>query len=730
MQKATSTVRGTGPLLMPEIILNRIPGVVNRVGWTDMVSQPGWLIGREPESGDIHLYELSAAGLQVARVWSVDLAPQAVGQIRSGVQGLVSGEVLAAADSQQAVLLYSEQAGLSAADSQTQGGPVAGPSARIFLLTKGTDQTFEAISLSDMPSFSNLSVALLADPKLQLLSGGRQLLIVGERDGEVVAQRIDLINATSMTRPLNLAPGFCWASDPVSGRIYAFGGATGSGAALVCGLSIIDPVDLSVTRIGSSQGGSVVAGGSQAGQDGGPTGRRSCGMAFDQQTRSLLLAGGIQGNDQLSDLWRFDLATRGWHEVSEGAGQPLTNPLIWPWKGRIWLADTVGENTADGLTVLTVAETGGQWTQTTAFRFGTNKIWPIDELYVPGAVSAALYGVGSDQPWPGKLLLATLQGQGLGFDVYGPNGERLSRSETILADDESQAEQQAAFLCPPNSACLLAVRGRKAVADPVSFHLDVQPGLLTAAGQAAVHGKVHDLLVWGNTVFAASSGGLTVFDRQGGDLTKLRSIDGCGLGAARGLAACGGQYLCVARMGLVGLVVVDVSDPATMELAGGTWTLGPGWDLATDGTNAYVAHGWFGLGIYDITNPTHPSWKNQIWPSGKIVAVTRRADILAVGSKQGRITLYRIGPGGLDEIGRIQAHRGLAWLRFEGNRLWAAGQRWDWARLYDVADPGQPTLLAQVQADAVQWARRWMLGNHVLTFEGHKVRLDEIVTSQ
>ena len=192
-----------------------------------------------------------------------------------------------------------------------------------------------------------------------------------------------------------------------------------------------------------------------------------------------------------------------------------------------------------------------------------------------------------------------------------------------------------------------------------------------------------------------------------GDLTVLNRIEGPGLAGARALASCAGQYLCVARAGLAGLAVVDVTDPATAEPKAWAWTAGLGWDLAVIGTRAYLAHGWLGLGVYDITNPLDPRWVDQVWPCGRVVALASLGQLLAVGTAQGDVILY-------------------AWLRFEGGKLWVAGKHWNWAQVCDVSDQAAPSKVADLSGESVQWARRWWLGRYVVGFHGRRVQLEQV----
>ncbi len=63
---------------------------------------------------------------------------------------------------------------------------------------------------------------------------------------------------------------------------------------------------------------------------------------------------------------------------------------------------------------------------------------------------------------------------------------------------------------------------------------------------------------------------------------------------------------------LSGLQVIDIANPASLQIVGSVDTPGAAWGVAVSGTHAYVADYGSGLQVIDITNPASPAIVNGV----------------------------------------------------------------------------------------------------------------------
>jgi hypothetical protein len=175
-------------------------------------------------------------------------------------------------------------------------------------------------------------------------------------------------------------------------------------------------------------------------------------------------------------------------------------------------------------------------------------------------------------------------------------------------------------------------------------------------------------------------------------------------------------------LGLYGLEVIDISDPENMSITGKTLTAGLGWDVAASGNKAYVAHGIFGVGVYDLSQPHAPAWQEQIHPPGRIVGVAANRSILVAARKNGTIYLYDIADGA-QLLGEINARGRLSRVAFVAGHLWVLGQKGDWVDVFDLSDPGSPVELGGFTQNAAAHFRARFKGMHAFSFDRKKVRV-------
>lgn len=133
-----------------------------------------------------------------------------------------------------------------------------------------------------------------------------------------------------------------------------------------------------------------------------------------------------------------------------------------------------------------------------------------------------------------------------------------------------------------------------------------------------------------------------------------------------GLESCG-EYLCGSRLRPRGLAVYDLNAQEGVELMGQTLTFGVGWDLAILKNRAYVAHGILGVGVYDVSDPVAPAWRDQVlWTGGRVTTVAARRNLVAAGRKDGTVILFSTDGGdSMEEEARFEALGRIERLQFQ-----------------------------------------------------------------
>jgi hypothetical protein len=340
--------------------------------------------------------------------------------------------------------------------------------------------------------------------------------------------------------------------------------------------------------------------------------------------------------------------------------------------------------------------------------------WPVTATYVPGKLHRYPWKTAESTAWPGQILVATLESAavGLGLVVRAENGETIAKGEQTPFDTV-----QAAFICPPEQTCSIEVRALAGQEDVsyATFDLMVDPAAPQLENMVSVPGRVRDMLEWDGRLYTALPGGVRVFEASS-SLAYVSDIMGMGLGGATGVEICG-AHLCVSRLGLKGLKIVDVADPENPSIEGDLFTVGLGWDLAVDGSLAYLAHGILGVGIYDVSDPESPAWIDQIWPGGRITSVAVQRNLVAAGSRQGAIYLYEKTKQGLVYKGEVQAKGKISKVGFVSGSLWVVGKKGRWVEVYDTGDAEAPEKLGEMGGSAERFFHAVLRGSRAYTFK-------------
>jgi hypothetical protein len=250
------------------------------------------------------------------------------------------------------------------------------------------------------------------------------------------------------------------------------------------------------------------------------------------------------------------------------------------------------------------------------------------------------------------------------------------------------------------------------------------------AGEAALQPEedrvlplpVRDMTLWEDAVVVATPAGVGLLD--GATRQWLGTLTGRGVAGARGLSTCGG-FLCLSRLGMRGLVVLDLSDPAHPAVRSRAFTAGLGWDVAAHGRRVYIAHGILGVGVYRLSGRGALTYQGSVIPGGLVRSVAASRDLVAAARRGGTIHLYRRA-GGLSPAGQVQATGKVSRVRLVDSQLWVLSKKRDRLEIFDVTNPAAPTRLAALTAGAAEVFRRRLGGPYAFTFSGHLLRVQRV----
>lgn len=150
---------------------------------------------------------------------------------------------------------------------------------------------------------------------------------------------------------------------------------------------------------------------------------------------------------------------------------------------------------------------------------------------------------------------------------------------------------------------------------------DWQPGSQSCDGQVVIEG---------NLSFVVDPGhGVVVFDVANPSAPHAPGLIDVFHNLVGGVAAAGDHVFIVDSQVIPGLHVAQVSDPASPEIVGWAAISGAALDVALLGTHAYVASGYGGLRIFDISNPQLPNEVAMLNPPGHVYNAIATADGVA-----------------------------------------------------------------------------------------------------
>ncbi len=142
-----------------------------------------------------------------------------------------------------------------------------------------------------------------------------------------------------------------------------------------------------------------------------------------------------------------------------------------------------------------------------------------------------------------------------------------------------------------------------------------------------------------------------------------------------------------------GLVVLDVTDPTTPDLAGYYDTASNAIGVALAGNYAYVADGSSGLQVVDISDPTNPFGAGSVVTVGAGMDVAVAGDHVYVADGAGGLQVVDVSaPPSPSLVGAGVLSSDARDVAVAGDYVYVA-DRLDGLLVYDVSDPALPSLV-------------------------------------
>jgi hypothetical protein len=172
------------------------------------------------------------------------------------------------------------------------------------------------------------------------------------------------------------------------------------------------------------------------------------------------------------------------------------------------------------------------------------------------------------------------------------------------------------------------------------------------------------------------------------ELTLTGSYDTPGY--AHGIAL-SGDYAYVAD-GFAGLQVIDITDTANPSLAGSYNTLDYAWGVAISGDYAYVADDEFGLQVIDISNPTNPLLAGNYDTPGNARSVAVSGDCAYVVDYTTGLQVIDISdPTNPSLAGSYDTPGFASGVAIAGDFVYVADYAYG-LQVIDISDPTNPSL--------------------------------------
>ena len=684
----------------------------------------GYLLTYNPDTTTHFLFELGGTVLQAdtpKKLVYDTVGGQTLGNetTLAGTGGLVSSfhfgldpGFLNESQVKKAVFLYETGGGAAAAESKLWIGVV--DEDQITMLTAS-----ELLGVEEPP--------ILGSPQLLFLPKEQKLHVFGTKNigglSYPFVTTLDLNEGDwSSPRKLYLPFGLdgCSVSyDEIRGQAVVFGSRGGTVAAPSNSVFLVDLTSFKVSEVEAAVPPSS------------PIWRQGHGAYFDSEQRALYVYGGYRDDVALSDAWRFDLLGRQWSRVSP-VGQPgpvtATKPFVTldTDTRRLWVGDLIGQDTETGISMqaLNTIEPQAGWVQVEILSDRSLEPGEAQGEIFPGESDLYPIGVDTNTPLPGALYLATLSSPNgpLTFSISDMSGEEIvERAEPV-------DERKEAFVGVADRKYLARISPAGSIpAQGISYSFNAIEAQLSERGELGKLGRITDLMVREGVAFVTSPKGLMSISLQNLEMPAQISRLWAAVGAT-GLAKCG-PYLCLSRMGLWGLKIVDVSDPESLSVVGQAPVLGPSWDVTVREDKAYLAQGILGVTFYDISDSAQPKMAGHLFTWGQAVSLSSTRRLLVVGLRHGGLRLYGLNGPEPELLGSVSLGGKISKVRVQGDVAFVL-KKSGATQLVDISDPENPQDMGSYDSGFPSMARLGFTGEAVVRYDGNKLLTYEVVEEQ
>lgn len=231
--------------------------------------------------------------------------------------------------------------------------------------------------------------------------------------------------------------------------------------------------------------------------------------------------------------------------------------------------------------------------------------------------------------------------------------------------------------------------------DTLAGEIKLQPFASGHVGGALSPGSARGVTVSGNYAYVADHelGGVVIFDISDPASPVLAgSYDTPGLALS---IVVEGNYAYVADHELGGLQVINVSNPASPTFAGSYDTPGTAFGLALAGDFAYVADNSLGIQVIDISDPSLPSFVGNVPTFGQSRGLAVSGNRAYVADREAGLLVLDISdPAAPDSIGAYDTPGNARNVALSGDYAFVADDVDGGLQILDISDPANPSFVA------------------------------------
>jgi D-arabinose 1-dehydrogenase-like Zn-dependent alcohol dehydrogenase len=177
-----------------------------------------------------------------------------------------------------------------------------------------------------------------------------------------------------------------------------------------------------------------------------------------------------------------------------------------------------------------------------------------------------------------------------------------------------------------------------------------------------------------------------------------------------------GNYAYVAD-GYSGLQIIDISNPTTPTFKGNYDTSNRAWGVQVVGNYAYVADEYSGLQIIDISNPTTPTFKGNYYTSDRALGVQVVGNYAYVADDHAGLQIIDISnPTTPTFKGNYDTSNRAVRVQVVGNYAYV-GDGYSGLQIIDISNPTAPTFKGNYDTSGSAWGVQ-VVGNYAYVADG------------